>query len=408
MGRRRLIAAALVSFAIAACGGDDKVTPLPRAVCSPIQTKSGASPELLVVADMPRRGRVGDAGIAFSEAVRRTLARHGFRAGKHDLGFQACDDSTASAGTYDQERCATNGRVYAANRAVAGVIGPLQSQCAVRLVPEASRHGLAVISPSATRTSLTTVAAGVSPQETLELYPTGRRTFFRVAPPDAEQGEVAVMLLRRLGAERVLVAREPTEYGASIQAVVRTAARRAGIDVLPTAVWNLSGQRVRALARRARAAGAEGAHLSGAWQNGGAQLAAALRAEMGPDFPIVGTDAFVLDLPGKASRAADGMWVTVPGLPPERLPQAGRDVVREVGTGPPPTLGSPYAAAATELLLRAIAASDGSRADIVRELHRVRLTDGPVGPMRFDARGDPVPRHVALYRMRNGTVLPER
>ena len=408
MGRRRLIAgAALVSAGLAACGADDTVTPLPRAICSPIITAAGASPDLLVVADMPRRGRAGDAGIAASEAVRLTLARKGLRAGEHRLGFQACDDSTSSAGSYDQERCAKNGRAYASNPAVVGVIGPMQTLCAARLIPGASRRGLAVVSPSATGTSLTMIGAGVSPAQFAEIHPTGRQTFFRVAPPDAEQARVAVALFRREGAKRLFAAREPTDYGASLEAALRTEAARAGIEVLPTAVWSLVGKSARELARRARAAGADGAHLSGVWQNGGAQTAAALRSELGPAVPIVGSDGFVLGLPPEVSREAEGMWVTVPGLTPARLPPAGKEIVREVGTGPPPTLGSPYAAAATELLLDAIAASDGSRAEVVRELRQARVTSGPVGPMRFDRHGDPVPRHVDLYRMRDGAVLPE-
>ncbi len=409
MGGRGLTAAVVVgATALAACGGDaPTVEALPRAVCAPIITASGAEPDLLVVADMPRRGRAGVAGVANSEAVRLALEAHDFRAGAHVIGFQECDDSTAAAGGYDQKRCATNGSTYAGNAAVVGVIGPLHSLCAKRMVPEASRAGLAVISPSATLTSLTAVAAGASPQETLALYPTGQRTFFRVAPPDSEQAGVAVALLRRLGVERLFVAGEPTEYGASNLAAVRADATRAGIDVLASETWNLRGARVGRLVRRARAAGADGAHLSGAWQNGGAQLATALRAEMGADFPLVGTDGFVLGLPPAVSRAADGMWVTVAGLPPRRLPPAGREVVRAVGTGPPPTLGSPYAAAATELLVRAIAGSDGTRGDVVRELRRVQVSDGPVGPLRFDANGDPIPRHVFLYRMRDGAVLPE-
>ena len=58
-----------------------------------------------------------------------------------------------------------------------------------------------------------------------------------------------------------------------------------------------------------------------------------------------------------------------------------------------------YAAQATDLLLAAIARSDGTRASITRELFATRLTDAPLGPAAINPNGDVSPARVPVYRV---------
>jgi ABC-type branched-subunit amino acid transport system substrate-binding protein len=57
-----------------------------------------------------------------------------------------------------------------------------------------------------------------------------------------------------------------------------------------------------------------------------------------------------------------------------------------------------YAAAATEVLLDAIARSDGTRASVTRALATTRLNDSVVGPLEFDRRGEPISNPVGVMR----------
>ena len=56
-------------------------------------------------------------------------------------------------------------------------------------------------------------------------------------------------------------------------------------------------------------------------------------------------------------------------------------------------------AQATEVLLDAIARSDGSRASVARELFRVRFSDGIVGRVAFDRNGDPTHNLIPIFRV---------
>jgi ABC-type branched-subunit amino acid transport system substrate-binding protein len=63
---------------------------------------------------------------------------------------------------------------------------------------------------------------------------------------------------------------------------------------------------------------------------------------------------------------------------------------------------SAYAAAATEVLLDAIARSDGTRASVVRSLFKTNLADSPVGRVRFDRNGDVLAPPMAILRILGG------
>ena len=62
-----------------------------------------------------------------------------------------------------------------------------------------------------------------------------------------------------------------------------------------------------------------------------------------------------------------------------------------------------YTAQATEILLDAIARSDGSRGSVSRALFATRVEDGLIGDVSFDADGDVRPRPYHLFRL-----TPER
>ena len=67
--------------------------------------------------------------------------------------------------------------------------------------------------------------------------------------------------------------------------------------------------------------------------------------------------------------------------------------------------GLAEAAQAADVLLDAIARSDGTRAVVVEELFNTRVTGGILGSFSFDQYGDITPATVARYSVRNGKVV---
>ena len=112
-----------------------------------------------------------------------------------------------------------------------------------------------------------------------------------------------------------------------------------------------------------------------------------------------------LSLFDAAGDAAIGMYVSQDAPPTSALPPAARRFVQEfrrqypeaeIGDYPP---WVPYTAQATEVLLAAIARSDGTRASVVRELHNLRVVNGPLGTFRFDRYGDTPINYTTILRV---------
>ena len=137
-----------------------------------------------------------------------------------------------------------------------------------------------------------------------------------------------------------------------------------------------------------------------------------VRRRLGAGVPILGPDSFA-DGPGMLDglgRDARNVHLSYQGVPLERLGPAGRRFVAEFGATQPGgfvTSDAVYAAQATEILLDAIARSDGSRVAVTRALQATEVTGGLIGDVRFDAGGDISPRTYSIVRLTRKTgTLP--
>jgi ABC-type branched-subunit amino acid transport system substrate-binding protein len=61
--------------------------------------------------------------------------------------------------------------------------------------------------------------------------------------------------------------------------------------------------------------------------------------------------------------------------------------------------GALEAAQATEIVLDAIARSDGTRASVLAELRDTEVVDGILGTFRFDEKGDKTPGWMPIVRI---------
>ena len=87
------------------------------------------------------------------------------------------------------------------------------------------------------------------------------------------------------------------------------------------------------------------------------------------------------------------MYVGYAGFPDGKLPPAGRLFLEQFEEARPglrtPDLSAAYAEHATEILLDAIARSNGTRPSVTRELRRTRIEGGILGDIRFDRERRP-------------------
>ncbi len=403
--------AVALALAGAGCGGHaPRATALPQSVCSDVFYGGKGHPRYLIVSDFPlRQGDYTATTRSMAAAVRFVIEQHRFKAGKYTIGYQSCDSSTAAADTFTIDQCVANAKAYAADSSVLGVVGPFNSSCAAVEIPVLNKTAtgpLALISPSATDPSLTHVAAGTPSDTPARYYPSGVRSFVRVAASNDEVVAAGATLLRSLGATRVFVLVDSEPYGMEIGGIFRDVAPRAGLTVAGTATWDGQAKSYRRLAERIRHGRADGVFVAGVAEGGGDELVHDVRAVLGARAPLVAGDAFTFPAPRGSLR--DGLYIATPQLDVSALPAAGRKIVGRFGPGFQPGLGPPYAAEAAEVLMDAIAKSDGTRASVTKDLLAEHVRSGYVGGFGFDQNGDVTPSRVMIYRVRQGRLTPYR
>jgi branched-chain amino acid transport system substrate-binding protein len=392
-------------------GGARDATTAAASSCDDIFYQGPGAPDRLIVSDFPMQGAVSATTLPMTAAIRLTLQQHRFRAGPYTIGYQACDDATALAGNYDLAKCVANAKSYAANPAVIGVVGAHNSACSASELPilnGAAGGAVPMVSPTNSDINLTHEYKDI-PGGTGGLYPTGVRSYARVYPANDAQAAAQAMLLAHLGRHRVAVveaARDP--YANSIAVSFRHAARQLALPIVSTTVWDERHSTPAALAAGIRRSHADAVVLAGLLNFGiSADVVAKLRATLGPHVALVGDDGF-LPVPVllRDSRGlARGMYIAAAAAFPGNLPAAGRDFLRRFAAAYPeqPQSGfTAYAAEAAEVLLAAVARSDGTRRSVTSELFGVRLEDGPLGKFSLDTQGDPVRPTVSVFRVSPG------
>jgi branched-chain amino acid transport system substrate-binding protein len=377
--------------------------------CTPVEFAESGSPGFLIVSDFPLQAPDLVPSLQYTDAVRLVLARREFRAGRYSVGYQSCDTSSvASVFGGTPATCRRNARAFARAPAVLGVIGPYTSGCASVELPilNAAPGGpLAAISASATVVGLTHEGPAATPGEPESYYPRGVRNFARVVAADDVQGAADALMAKQLGIRSLYVLNDQEPYGIAVAASVRKTARKLGIGIAGSDGYELRGRSFKEVAKRIERSGADGVFLGGVQTPYGPTPVRDLRAVLGRGVQILAPDGFTPEaLIQEAGPAAEGVVVSVPVVDPARLPAAGRRFVEAFeqaieGKAAP---HSAPTAQATEMLLDAIAASDGTRASVTRNLLRTRVRNGILGSFEFDANGDTTAGGVTMYRIENG------
>ncbi len=385
---------------------------LPAANCGPVES-GGEKPDVILASDLPLQGPTLAPTLA--AAVRFVLRSHGFRAGRFVVGYQSCDDSTARTQGSDFFKCASNARAFSSDERLVAVVGPYDSSCAQIEIPVTNRSPsgpLAIISPANTVPSLTRVEREVAAGQPGILYPTGVRSYFRLASPDDLQGAGVAMLAKQLGLHRVYILTDGGVYGDVLSRGFESAAQHLGVAVPGTGTWSVSDRGLRRLLANIGRAKVQGVLLAGFNFDAG-NVVRALRLRFGSRLTMLAGDGFlgIPDTLKAAGPAAEGMYVNTSAVVDQSLTPAGRSLLRAFeasrperhvpsGTYLPETLE------AAEVVIDAIARSDGTRASVLQMLGTSRVSSGVFGSFQFDHNGDMSPAPFAIVRITGGRGDP--
>ena len=397
-----------LALVAAGCGGDDEgsgggggsIQALPSSSCTGIEYKGDGDPDYLIVSDLPLQGSSRTQTIQIVGAIRYLLDKQGWKAGDHKIAFQSCDDATAQAGKWESGKCSQNANAYAGNDKLIGVIGTFNSGCAAIEIPvlnQAPNGGIAMLSPANTFVCLTEGGPGCEDTEPDKYYPTGNRNYARVVPHDAYQGAAMAEFMVGEGVKNVYILNDKEAYGLGVATNLRNAAEHLGIKVAGFEAWDPKASSYEGLFRKIGGTGADAVFLGGLIDENGAKVikdkVAVLGKNEGGKVKLFAPDGFTTQQTiDEAGTAAAGMYMSVAGVPIDQFKGAGAEFAKAFK----PTLGGkeidPYAiygAQAAQVLLDAIAASDGSRQDVIAKMFQTKVTDGYLGSFDINENGDP-------------------
>jgi branched-chain amino acid transport system substrate-binding protein len=359
----------LGAVALAACGGSDNKTDSGAAAGT--DAAAPAAGTLLIGTDLPLQGASADASADTNLAIKLLLEKVGSKAGTYSVGLKEYDDSTAAKGAWDDATCTANANSHVGNKAEVAVMGTYNSGCAKLEVPILNQDPagpMLMISHANTNPGLT---KAWDPGEPDKYYPAGTRNYGRIIATDDFQGTAdAEFAAKELGVKNCYVLNDAQTYGQGVAKAFVDAAAKVGITIIANDAWDAKQTNYTALFEKVKSKNPDCVYFGGINDNNGQQLIKDKVKVLGPNdgaVKLIGPDGFTGYPEVQKMPEAQGMYISFAGIPSGELVKQGgfggtfvTDFKTKYGHDPASSY-SIYGAAATQLILAAIAKSDGTR-----------------------------------------------
>lgn len=358
------------SLALAACGGSSGGG-------GSTSGGSGGGKTIVISTDLPLQGSAKDSSDATNQAIELYLSQIGYKVGDYTIQLKKYDDSTAAAGKWDQAQCTKNAQDHVANTDEVAVMGTYNSGCAQIIVPVLNQDPngpMLMVSHSNTYPGLT---KPWEPGDPDKYYPTGTRNFARVVTTDDNQGRAAAQFMAKdLGVKKCYVLNDNEAYGTGVgQAFVKEAAAQ-GIQVLGNDAWDAKQPNYTALFQKIKGLGADCIYLAGIFDLNGGQLIKDKVAVLGDNsgVKLMAPDGFTGYPELNKLPEGQGMYLSFPGLTNDDLRAQGGaaakllDAYKAKYGSDPASSYALYGVAAIQVILAAIAKSDGTRKSVTEQV----------------------------------------
>ncbi len=344
-------------------------------VAGTITSADAATKTLVISSDLPLQGSAFDSNDSTNKAIELYLKSIKYKAGKYTVSFKKYDNATAAAGSWDAAKCAANAQAHVANKNEVAVMGTYNSGCAKIIVPvlnQDPKGPMLMVSDANTNPGLT---KAWNPGEPDVYYPNGVRNYARVCTTDDNQGSAAAQFAKSIGIKNVYVLNDTQTYGQGVAQAFTTEAKKIGLNVLSSGAtgegWDAKQSDYTALFTKIAALNPDMVYVGGIFDNNGGQLVKDKVKVLGDNTKVkmMGPDGFTGYPDLNKMPEAQGMYLSFAGLSTDLLlandPKgAGATFVKayKKAYGKDPVGSYPiYGVAAVQVILAAIAKSDGTR-----------------------------------------------
>jgi branched-chain amino acid transport system substrate-binding protein len=397
----------IASLSLAACGA------------------GGGGNTLKIVSSLPMTGASLTQTQTIVNAMQLRVDQAGGKAcgGKYTIVYEAWDDASAALGKWDPAVETENANKAAADKSIVAYLGTFNSGAAKLSIPILNQSGpLVMISPANTYPGLTHSATGLTDaDEPGKYYPSGVRSYARVAATDDFQGPVAVNLLVSLGVKTIYILDDQEVYGKGVADSVNQAAVAAGITVIAQEGFDPKASDYKALMTKISTsnggAAPDAIYLGAIVDNNAAQVLKDKVAIMGDNTIVkfVGPDGIFTAalIEGAGADVAEGVYATTPGLALKDLGDAGKKFFADYATKygetkePYSIMGYDAMGAALKAIEDVCAAGGNptNRKAVRDAVFAIKDFDGALGTWSFDENGDITLPYFLVGQIQGGTYV---
>jgi branched-chain amino acid transport system substrate-binding protein len=374
----------------------------------------GASPaaetvgtQLTIYSGLPLQGPAGAISRQIVGGEKLALADAGGRVGRFTVSYVSLDDSNAKTGQWDPDVTSANAKAVAQDPTTIAYIGDFNSGATAISLPLINGAGILQVSPASPYVGLTsTLDAGQDEPE--RFYPSGRRTFGRIAPGDPAQAAAQVAALRTLGVRRVYVLADQDPFDSPLAAMLAADAQAAGIEAVgPDTLTIAPGANFTGEVAKVAASGAQAVVVSATATAQAAQLFDELH-NAAPGLSLLASSAMLNPVfAGNLGAAEAASTVASPVLPARLYPASAQRVLRryrlQFGEAAEPYALYGYEAMSAVLAaIRAAGFQGDDRQAVIDRLLATHDRHSVLGTYSMTANGETTLSMYAIDRIAHG------
>jgi branched-chain amino acid transport system substrate-binding protein len=391
-----LLALTAISLGVVGCGGVS---------VSDVAEATGG--ELTIYSSEPLQGPSAEVSQQIIDGEKLALSDAHGRAGPFKIGYVSLDDASPTGKEWNPGITETNAKTAAQDTSTIAYLGDFDSAATAVSLPLINAAGILQVSPASPYVGLTS-SFNAGQDEPERFYPSGKRTFVRLAPGDIAQAQAQIELMKSLGVRSLYVLDDQNPFQVPLADIVVDYAERAGITVVehdslstvPGAVF--TGEVEKIVEHHAQAvflAGEEGEGTAELWRD---------LYKAAPNMLLLGSSSMAGEpFTSQIDAAGAKTYLTTPVLPPRLYPSPAQKVLSRYRR----TFGmeggaySLYGYEAMTLVLDAIRAA-GARGDdrqtVIDNVFATKSRNSVIGRYSIEASGETTLPSYGVDRVADG------
>lgn len=366
--------------------------------------------QLTVYSSLPLHGPTAAISQQIVNGEKLALAQAHGQIGPFKISYYSMDDSNPKTGEEDPGATAEDAKTAAEDTSTIAYIGDYSSNATALSLPLINGAEILQISPASPYVGLTS-SLDAGQDEPARFYPSGLRTFGRLAPDDPVQAAAQVKLMRSDDVHKLYVLSDEDPFQVPLAEILAGDARQDSIEVLADeSIDTQSATNFKGLVKKISKSGAQAIFFSGSPSPGVIALWRELH-ESDQSLKLFGSSALVnKEFTSEIGTAQKNTFLSTPILPTDLYPISAQRVLFEYAhlfhTRPQAYALYGYEAMSVVLAaIRAAGRSGNDRRKVVSEFFSTHDRDSVLGRYSITPSGQSTLTRYGIDRVVNGTPV---